>query len=436
MSRGGQTLNGRWSLARAETVKGVTLQGVTTIAQGADGSLRPQVATLTAQLSGFDDVPVSGRQISWCYYEMTVQNGQTQVAPNPVYLTSNNNNMTLRVPASVVANTAAKARVYSVEVTWGGGRKTQTVSDRVTITVVKDGEPGTPGSPGANGKFIAPPVEWQPLVSYIMHTDWVPSVYMDVDGVRKYYMLIKNIGPGWMGSQYQPNSPNSRYWKQMSTIGLLVIQKAWIQYLSGSEAFFDLVKATGIDTTDENGKNGIRLDKNRFTLVGANHPQFVIGLDANGDTIFRFYDKNTGVLKTQYDPATGLITTVAATYTWIPQDVQPFQGPDGIAAAGRPNRVWYFRSDAQFQQALTQYVYHVPPGTGESAVLTGNPNPRRYKAPAGWYKQVPGIFVPAPTQNGVIIGFPKTIYMTFHVNAEGKQDQHGQIVVEGIQDRN
>ena len=433
---GKQTLSGRWSLARAETVKSVTLQGVTTIAQGADGSLRPQVATLTAQLSGFEDVPVSGRQISWCYYEMTVQNGQLQVSTNPIYLTYNNNNLTLRVPASAVANTAAKARVYSVEVSWGGGRVTQSVSDRVTVTVVKDEAPGAPGAPGADGKFLSPPVEWQQCDIYVMTGDCIPCVYKDVSGLRKYYALKRSMPPDICSNSFDPEFPNTPYWRPVSSIELVVIQKAWIQYLSGSEAFFNLVKATGIDTTDENGKNGIRLDKNRFTLVGANHPQFVIGLDANGDTIFRFYDKNTGVLKTQYDPATGLITTVAATYTWIPQDVQPFQGPDGIAAAGRPNRVWYFRSDAQFQQALTQYVYHVPPGTGESAVLTGNPNPRRYKAPAGWYKQVPGIFVPAPTQNGVVIGFPKTIYMTFHVNPEGKQDQHGQIVVEGIQDRN
>ena len=119
------TISGRWSLIKAEMVKGVTLQGVTTIAQGADGSLRPQVATLTAQLSGFDDVPISGRSISWCYYEMTLQNGQLQVSTSPIYLTYNNNNLTLRVPASAVANTAAKARVYNVEVSWGGGRGTQ-----------------------------------------------------------------------------------------------------------------------------------------------------------------------------------------------------------------------------------------------------------------------------------------------------------------------
>lgn len=433
---GKQTLSGRWSLARAETVKSVTLQGVTTIAQGVDGALRPQVATLTAQLSGFEDVPVSARSISWYYYEMTLQNGQLQVSTNPIYLTYNNNNLTLRISASTVANTAAKARVYGVTVSWGGGRDTQSVSDRVTVTVVKDGEPGTPGAPGANGKFIAPPVEWQPLISYIIHADWVPSVYMDIDGVRKYYVLTKNIGAGWMGSQYQPNSPNSRYWKQMSSIDLIVIQKAWIQYLSGSEAFFELVKAVGIDTTDSNGKNGLRIERNMISFIGAKHPQFVMGIDGDGNTVFRFYNKDTGVLKTQYNPETGLITTVNANYSWVTESVQPFQGPDGIAAGTRPTKVYYYRTDNATNQPLTEYTYHVPPGASENVVLTANPNPRRYKAPAGWYKRLPGIFVPAPVHNGVVIGFPKTIYMTFHVNSEGKQDQHGQIVVEGIQDRN
>lgn len=439
MSRGGQTLNGRWSLARAETVKGVTLQGVTTIAQGADGSLRPQVATLTAQLSGFDDVPVSGRSISWCYYEMTVQNGQLQVSTNPIYLTYNNNNLTLRIPATAVANTAAKARVYSATVSWGGGRVTQSVSDRVTVTVVKDGgpgSPGAPGAPGADGKFIAPPVEWQPLVSYIIYADWVPSVYMDVGGVRKYYMLIKNVGPGWSGPQYQPNFPNSRYWKPMSSIELLVIQKAWIQYLSGSEAFFDLVKAVGIDTTDKEGKNGLRLERNMISFIGAKHLQFMMGIDAEGNTVFRFYDKNSGVLKTQYNPETGLITTTNANYSWKSESVQPFKGADGLEAGGRPNKVYYYNTDNPTNAPLSEYTYHVPAGVSENVVLTANPNPRRYKAPAGWYKRLPGLFVPAPTQNGVVIGFSKTIYMTFHVNAEGKQDQHGQIVVEGIPDRN
>uniref|UniRef100_A0AAT9J846 Tail n=1 Tax=Porphyromonas phage phage009a_Kyudai3 TaxID=3154100 RepID=A0AAT9J846_9VIRU len=435
MSRGGQTLNGRWSLARAETVKGVTLQGVTTIAQGADGSLRPQVATLTAQLSGFEDVPVSGRQISWCYYEMTVQNGQLQVSTNPIYLTYNNNNLTLRVPASAVANTAAKARVYSVEVSWGGGRVTQSVSDRVTVTVVKDGEPGAPGAPGADGRFLAPPVEWQQCDIYVMTDDCIPCVYKDVSGMRKYYALKRSMPPDICSNSFDPEFPGTPYWRPVSSIELVVIQKAWIQYLSGSEAFFDLVKACGIDTTDKEGKNGLRIERNMISFIGAKHPQFVMGIDADGNTVFRFYDKKSGVLKTQYNPETGLITTVNATYSWKSESVQPFKGADGLEAGGRPNKVYYYNTDNPTNAPLSEYTYHVPAGVSENVVLTANPNPRRYKAPAGWYKRLPGIFVPAPVQNGVVIGFPKTIYMTFHVNAAGKQDQHGQIVVEGIQDR-
>ncbi|WP_304298589.1 hypothetical protein [Porphyromonas gulae] len=428
---GKQTLSGRWSLARAETVKSVSLQGGGVIVKAADGSLRPTVVTLEALLSGFADTP--GRYIQWFYYNVTVSNGVSQVSGNPVYFSGNGAQTKLLINASNIDNTPAKCRLYGVRVTWGGGHDQQSVEDRIMISVVQD---GGNGAPGENGKFIAPPVEWQPLVSYIMHTDWVPSVYMDIDGVRKYYVLTKNIGTGWTGSQYQPNSPNSRYWKQMSSIDLIVIQKAWIQYLSGSEAFFELVKAVGIDTTDSNGKNGLRIERNMISFIGAKHPQFVMGIDGDGNTVFRFYNKDTGVLKTQYNPETGLITTVNANYSWVTESVQPFQGPDGIAAGTRPTKVYYYRTDNATNQPLTEYTYHVPPGASENVVLTANPNPRRYKAPAGWYKRLPGIFVPAPVHNGVVIGFPKTIYMTFHVNAKGKQDQHGQIVVEGIQDRN
>lgn len=435
---GKQTLSGRWSLARAETVKSVTLQGVTTIAQGADGSLRPQVATLTAQLSGFEDVPVSGRSISWCYYEMTVQNGQLQVSTNPIYLTYNNNNLTLRVPASAVANTAAKARVYSVEVSWGGGRVTQSVSDRVTVTVVKDGEPGSPGAPGApgaDGKFLSPPVEWQQCDIYVMTGDCIPCVYKDVSGLRKYYALKRSMPPDICSNSFDPEFPNTPYWRPVSSIELVVIQKAWIQYLSGSEAFFDLVKAVGIDTTDSNGKNGLRIERNMISFVGVKYPQFVMGIDADGRTIFRFFDKDSGKLKTEYNPETGLITTINASYSWVSANVQPFQGPDGIAPGSRPTKVWYYRTDNATNAPLTAYTYHVPSGVAESTVLTANPRPTRYKAPAGWYKNVPGIYVPPPTHSGVIIGFGKTIYQTFHVNSRGIEDAWDQIIEEGMSGR-
>ncbi len=424
---GRNILSGRFSLARAATVKSVALMGTTTIVKGSGGTFRPSIVRLDAQVSGFDDVPASERYYRWFYYNVTTINGASQVSGGPVYIPGDGTSTTLSVAASIIDSTAAKCRLYGVRVTWGGGRAEQSVEDRAMVTIVQD---GTNGVNGANGKFIAPPVEWQPLVSYIMYTDWVPSVYMDIDGVRKYYVLIKNIGPGWVGGQYQPNAPNSSYWKPMSSIELIVIQKAWIQYLSGSEAFFDLVKALGIDTTDANGKNGLKIERNMISFIGANHPQFVMGIDADGNTIFRFFDKTSGKLKTEYNPETGLITTINANYSWTSANVKPFQGPDGIAPGSRPTKVWYYRTDNATNAPLTAYTYHVPRGVSESTVLTANPRSSLYKAPAGWYKNVPGVYVPPPTQGGAIIGFGKTIYQTFHVNEQGVEDAWSQLIEE------
>lgn len=129
-------LTGRWCLGRKKEDKSVTIQGVTQIVQGADNVFRPQIATLTAELQGFDGL---SRTIEWFYYEMVNVGGQTQVGSSPVYLTFNNNKTKLNINALDVANTPVKSRVYGVKVSWWEGSVHRYVTDRVTVSVVQDG---------------------------------------------------------------------------------------------------------------------------------------------------------------------------------------------------------------------------------------------------------------------------------------------------------
>lgn len=129
-------LTGRWSLGRKKEDKSVTIQGVTQIVQGADNVFRPQIATLTAELQGFDGV---SRTIEWFYYEMVDVGVQTQVDSSPVYLTYNNNKTKLNISALDVANTPVRSRVYGAKVSWMEGSVQRSVTDRVTVSVVQDG---------------------------------------------------------------------------------------------------------------------------------------------------------------------------------------------------------------------------------------------------------------------------------------------------------
>lgn len=129
-------LTGRWSLGRKKEDKSVTIQGVTQIVQGADNVFRPQIATLTAELQGFDGL---SRTIEWFYYEMVNVGGQTQVGSSPVYLTFSNNKTKLDINALDVANTPVKSRVYGVKVSWWEGSVQRSVTDRATVSVVQDG---------------------------------------------------------------------------------------------------------------------------------------------------------------------------------------------------------------------------------------------------------------------------------------------------------
>ena len=129
-------LTGRWSLGRKKEDKSVTIQGVTQIVQGADNVFRPQIATLTAELQGFNGL---SRTVEWFYYEMVNVGGQTQVGSSPVYLTFSNNKTKLDINALDVANTPVKSRVYGVKVSWWEGSVQRSVTDRATVSVVQDG---------------------------------------------------------------------------------------------------------------------------------------------------------------------------------------------------------------------------------------------------------------------------------------------------------
>lgn len=297
-----------------------------------------------------------------------------------------------------------------------GGRDTKAVSDRVTVCIVQDGH---------DGKFLSPPVEWQPYEAYTITAETIPCVYMDVGGMRKYYACKYSVPHGANSSIYQPGAHNSVYWRPVSSIELVVIQKAWIEYLSGSQAFFELVKATGIDTTDEQGKNGIRLHANSLQLIGRKHTQFEIGLDSNGETIFRFFNKDSGVKTSEYNPETGLIQAIAADYSWIKQDVAPFVGDDNIPTSGRPNIAWRFSTS--LPAAIWKMAYAFRREYGSNPNVNGTT-----VIPAGWYRILPGTHIPAPVQNGVVVGVPKTIYYTFKVDASGKVVKESMETVEGV----
>lgn len=251
---------------------------------------------------------------------------------------------------------------YSLSVTVRDGR---TATASLIVPLAKQ------GLQGATGPMTAIPVPWTATDTYYGTGQYRSVVYLNND----VYMCKQ--------THTNKRPPNATYWEPLGGVQVMAMINAFVVNLFANNAFIKNLKAQGIDTRDQNNRNGITIDKivKFYNQTGKLVREY--GYDANGEVLDRFYDKN-GVLRMEYNPTQGQWASYTGAHSYTPYRMQSVSQPAGTEMESMVTlgRVTTFYKYMTYTTAYMQYneTYYTRTGGPDPSTLT--------RISDGWYVDV------------------------------------------------